>query len=197
MMEAVEVYLMYCAMKAHFGKGDYDYVKYGGKSSATKKSFWKRNDRYFFVRILRKYKEEDVIKDYLISNFIKNKKGWLGDFNDENYIEWKRKIQSITHIFEEELTPLLENFEEGKNLLATQSKNHPKLLKEYLGKRVSIETVIILDDIIEFSNNWDKVLSDDVIWPDVKKMMDNYKKFLTYDKNKCKMILMDLIKGVD
>ena len=26
---------------------------------------------------------------------------------------WKRKIQSITHIFKEELTPLLENFEEG------------------------------------------------------------------------------------
>ena len=79
-MEASDVYLMYCAMKAHFGKGDYDYVKYGGKSSATKKSFWKRNDRYFFVRILRKYKEQDIIKDYLISNFIKNKKGWLGNF---------------------------------------------------------------------------------------------------------------------
>ena len=38
-MEAVDVYLMYCALKAHFGKSDYDFVKYGGKSSATKKSF--------------------------------------------------------------------------------------------------------------------------------------------------------------
>ena len=35
-MQAVDVYLMYCALKAHFGKGDYDFVKYGGKSSATK-----------------------------------------------------------------------------------------------------------------------------------------------------------------
>ena len=27
-MEAVEVYQMYCALKAHFGMGDYDFVKY-------------------------------------------------------------------------------------------------------------------------------------------------------------------------
>jgi len=31
-MQAVDVYLMYCALKAHFGKGDYDFVKYGGNS---------------------------------------------------------------------------------------------------------------------------------------------------------------------
>ena len=183
-----------CALKAHFGKSDYDFVKYGGKSSATKKSFWKRNDRYFFVRISRKYKDENIIKDYLISNFIRNVKGWLGDFNDENYIEWKKKIQSITHIFEEEITPLLEDFEKGKYLIALESKNHPKLLKEYLGKRVSIETMIILDDLAKFSDDWNKELSDDVIWPEVKKMMNNYKKFLTYDKNKCNIVLKKLIK---
>ena len=53
-MQAVDVYLMYCALKAHFGKGDYDFVKYGGKSSATKDSFWKRTDRLFFVKTQRK-----------------------------------------------------------------------------------------------------------------------------------------------
>ena len=30
-MEPVDVYLMYCALKAHFGKGKYDYHKYGEK----------------------------------------------------------------------------------------------------------------------------------------------------------------------
>ena len=50
-MQPVDVYIMYCALKAHFGKGDYDYIKYGGKSSATRDSFWKRTDRIFFVKI--------------------------------------------------------------------------------------------------------------------------------------------------
>ena len=83
-MQAVDVYLMYCALKAHFGKGDYDFVKYGGKSSATKDSFWKRTDRLFFVKTQRKYKKKQVIQDYLVSNFVQNTKGWLGDFNDDN-----------------------------------------------------------------------------------------------------------------
>ena len=82
-MQAVDVYLMYCALKAHFGKGDYDFVKYGGKSSATKDSFWKRTDRLFFVKTQRKYKKKQVIQDYLVSNFVQNTKGWLGDFNDD------------------------------------------------------------------------------------------------------------------
>ena len=30
-MEPIDVYLMYCAMKAHFSKSNYDYVKYDGR----------------------------------------------------------------------------------------------------------------------------------------------------------------------
>ena len=52
-MQPVDVYIMYCALKAHFGKGDYDYIKYGGKSSATKDSFWKEQIEYS----LSKYQE--------------------------------------------------------------------------------------------------------------------------------------------
>ena len=187
-MQAVDVYLMYCALKAHFGKGDYDFVKYGGKSSATKDSFWKRTDRLFFVKTQRKYKKKEVIQDYLVSNFIQNTKGWLGDFNDENYIEWKRRTQSMSYNFKEELEKI------GKvNLLGIKRGQHPRLLKEYLGKRVSIETLVILDDISNFTKMWNKKLENDVVWPKVKKLMFDYKKFLTYDKKKCTIILNNFI----
>ena len=148
---SVDVYLMYCALKAHFGKGDYDFVKYGGKSSATKDSFWKRTDRLFFVKTQRKYKKKQVIQDYLVSNFVHNTKGWLGDFNDENYIEWKKRTQSMSYNFKQELEKM------GKaNILGIQDGQHPLLLKEYLGKRVSIETLVILDDISKFTKNGTK-----------------------------------------
>ena len=187
-MQAVDVYLMYCALKAHFGKGDYDFVKYGGKSSATKESFWKRTDRLFFVKTQRKYKKKEVIQDYLVSNFIQNTKGWLGDFNDDNYLNWKKRTQSMSYNFKEELEKI------GKvNLLGIKRGQHPRLLKEYLGKRVSIETLVILDDISNFTKIWNKKLENDVVWPKVKKLMFNYKKFLTYDKKKCTIILNNFI----
>ena len=192
-MEAVEVYQMYCALKAHFSKGDYDFVKYNGKSSATKSSFWKRNDRHFFVRTSRKYKDKDTIKDYLLSNFIKNQKGWLGDFSDDNYMEWKKRMQSLTYTFKEEMTPLVEDIELN-NIFEIPESSHPILLKEYLGNRISIEAMIILDSLVEYTKNWNKKLSDDVVWPNIYKILENYKKFLTFDKNKCRIVTMTLIK---
>ena len=50
-MQPIDAYLMYCAMKAHFDKSDYDFVKYNGKSKVSRDSFYKRNDRIFFVKL--------------------------------------------------------------------------------------------------------------------------------------------------
>ena len=48
-MEPIDVYMMYCAMKAHFGKGNYDFIDYKGKTKITRNSFYKRKDRYFLL----------------------------------------------------------------------------------------------------------------------------------------------------
>ena len=50
-MQPIDAYLMYCAMKAHFDKSDYDFIKYNGKSKVSRDSFYNRNDRIFFVKL--------------------------------------------------------------------------------------------------------------------------------------------------
>ena len=72
--------------------------------------FWKRNDRIFFVKLSRKYSDTEI-KEYLLANFVKDSKGWVGNFNDSNYDEWKYKMQRLTHIFEQEVTPLLSDLQ--------------------------------------------------------------------------------------
>jgi len=184
---------MYCAMKAHFGKSDYDFVKFDGKSKVSRNSFWKRKDRSFFVKLSRKYKTSNEIKNYLVSNFVKENKGWVGNFTDENYTQWKN--MNIVEKFEKDITPLLQNFDEGKFIFAVPESSHPKLLKEYLGKRVSLETMIILDELIEYSPKWNVHLKDDFMWEEINLLMNNYKKFLTIDKEKCRIILLKFVKG--
>ena len=44
------------------------------------------------------------------------------------------------------------------------------------------------------TKNWDKLLEDDVVWPDLKKFMNDYKRFLTIDKNRYKISLLTLIE---
>jgi len=190
-MEAIDTYLMYCAMKAHFGKTDYDFVTYHGKTRIKRDSFYKRKDRGFFVKISRKYKTEENVKNYFVSNFIKDSKGYVSNFSDENYEEWKDKRANFYNQFTLEIGPFVKNF---NPIFFIKDDEHPILLKEYLGKRVSLETLIILDELVEFTKTWNKKLSEDYIWQDIKKLMNNYKRFLTLDKNKYKIQLLNLIE---
>ena len=182
---------MYCAMKAHFSKNNYDFHKYGGKTKVSRDSFWKRSDKYFFVKLAKKHDDRDSIQDYLVSNFIRDRRGYIANFNDENYKVWKDRKTGFYNIFFDELKPLVKDFEP---LFQTKNNNHPKLLKEFLGDRISLETLIILDCLVDFSKRWDRELKEDIVWPDLKKLMKNYKGFLTIDKNRYRIKLLELIE---
>ena len=190
-MEPIDVYLMYCAMKAHFGKNDYDFITYNGKSRVSRNSFYKSKYRYLFVKLSRKYKESDDIKNYLVSNFIVEQRGYVANFNDRNYETWKDKRNNFYNIFTEEIRPFVNNF---NPIFEAKKNEHPLLLKEYLGKRVSIETLIVLEELVDFTKSWNRIMSEDYIWYDIKKLMKNYKRFLTIDKNRYRIQLLKLIE---
>ena len=189
-MQAVDVYLMYCALKAHF-QGDYDYHKFSGKTKTKRESYYKRKDRFFFAKTAVKYEDTEVL-NYFVSNFIHNRSGYIANFTDKNYETWMNKRAMFYEIFSQEMQPFVKNFEP---LFECESGQHPTLLKEYMGKRISLETMIVLDDLVEYSKKWKKELEwDDFVWPDVKKLMNNYKGFLTINTDKYRMKLLKLIE---
>ena len=189
-MQAVDVYLMYCALKAHF-QGDYDYHKFGGKTKTKRESYYKRKDRFFFAKTAVKYEDTEVL-NYFVSNFIHDRSGYIANFTDKNYETWMNKRAMFYEIFSQEMQPFVKNFEP---LFECKDNQHPLLLKEYLGKRISLETMIVLDDLVEYSKKWKKELEwDDFVWPDVKKLMNNYKGFLTINTDKYRMKLLKLIE---
>ena len=189
-MEPIDVYLMYCAMKAHFSRKDYDFLTYKGKSRVPRDSFFKRKDRVFFVKLSKKYSEEDL-KNYFVANFIVEKQGYIANFNDENYEQWKEKRNNFYDIFTEEIRPFVKDF---NPIFKVKNSEHPFLLKEYLGKRVSLETLVILDEILGFTKNWNRNLAEDYMWYDINKLMKNYKRFLTIDKKQYRIQLLKLIE---
>ena len=77
------------------------------------------------------------------------------------------------------------------NLFITDG-NHPLLLKMYLGKRIHLETMVIIDQILHYSKRWSKDLDDDIIWSNVKRQIDKYSSFVQVDKGKYKAIMHKL-----
>ena len=66
--EGFEAYKTYLALKRHF-TSDYNYFKYNGKIRASEESFLRRNDRFFFRKLSKKYNKEELV-DFYVSNFI-------------------------------------------------------------------------------------------------------------------------------
>ena len=190
-MEAWEAYQMYLGLKLHFTT-DYDYNRYGGRTSATKASFLKRKDRNFFARVARKYDEST--QDYFVSNFVQSPKGWLGDFNETNYNNWKKYKQSLTYNFITDMSFLFGQISHFDDIFSLQTGQHPVLLKNFLAKRISLETMVILQGLLNYVKRFDEGMKDDLVWPDKRRLIVKYGAFLEYDKQKCKDQLLKLIK---
>ena len=190
-MEAWEAYQMYLGLKLHFTT-EYDYTRYGGKTSASKASFLKRKDRSFFARVARKYGEST--QDYFISNFVCSPKGWLGDFKEENYLEWSKNKQALTYNFITDMRFLFSQISHFDDIFSCQNGQHPVLLKNFLAKRISLETMVILQGLLNYVKQFDKELKDDLVWPDQRRLIVKYAAFLNYDEQKCKTQLLRLIK---
>jgi hypothetical protein len=67
-------------------------------------------------------------------------------------------------------------------------------MKEFLGGRVSLETMIILNELVDYEQTWTTELKDDIIWSDLNKLMNDYKRFLTIDTKRYRILLLKLIE---
>ena len=94
-------------------------------------------------------------------------------------------------MFEQEVKQLLEK-KTIQEVLTVYKGQHPYLLKQFLGKNISLETMCILDEITNYSLNWKKLISENIIYPGVHHRIDKYKSFLSYDQKKYKMKLIEL-----
>jgi len=183
--EGFDAYKTYLALKRHF-TSDYDYFKYNGKVRAGVESFLKRNDKFFFRKLAKKYDEKELV-DFFVSNFIVSD-NWIGNLisqeSEDNYVRFKKRRESLSYHFDTELRWLVDHCRdhdlELNKLLLVENNNHPLLLKFLLQKKISIDTIIIMDSVLNFLHHWGKNL-DDIVWEEKKRLITKYNKFLTYD----------------
>lgn len=195
-MNAYEVYKMYVALKLHFSSDTYDYFKFNGKVKTTEDKFNVRKDRYFFQKLCNKYDGEKV-RDYFVSNFVSDVNAWVGSITrqrgEEVYSEWKKKIDSISYLVSTEVDELISEVNNFDELFEVKNGQHPIILKKYLANRISLETMIVLDDMLGFTKRLDKQISEKLFWPKIKKLMVKYRPFLNINYTKLKFSLKEKI----
>ena len=194
-MMPADAYRCYLALKNHFTKDHYDYHKYRGKTRATNQAFYKRKDRFWFEKFARQKDDKEIV-DFFVSNFIYSTDPgtmWIGEMIKEGegrYQEWKKKTQSLSYIFKEEVNNLFDNNKVDD--IFDCSNGHPPILKSYLGKKTSLETLVICDRILGYRKDLDKKLNDPV-WETVSRKIKKYSPFLNIDVPCYKKILKEIV----
>ena len=190
-----QVYTTYLAIKNHFTNKNYNYFTYNGKIKANIQSFYKRKDRFYFEKMSRQKTDEEII-NFFVSNFAScddPQSLWIGEIikeGEDNYKDWMRRTQSLSYIFKDEVSIFnSKNFDE---MFKIEGNRHPKILKEFLQKKLSLETMIILNNILDYKKQFDKKLKDPV-WEFVSIRIEKYTPFIHIDSNKFKSILKECV----
>jgi len=193
-MDSFEVYRYYLALRLHFTTDKYDVIKQQGRVRASKQAFYRREDLHAIRKVAETYSDKEVV-NFLVSNFIAGDR-WGGVFDvqsKENYKDWQRRIESLSYIFEQEVgkinTFCMKHSIPFEHCFHPVDNQHPYIIKLYLQKTVSIETMVILNKLNNFVEDLDLCLSEDLVWPDISRIIKKYTPFLTIKKEKYDGIL--------
>ena len=192
--EGIEAYKTYLAIKNHF-KTSYDYFKYNGRVKVTNESFLKRRDKYFFAKLERRYKKNELVY-FFVANFMKDEGMWsgslVGNESESVYKEWLKYAESLKYNFRLDCEFLQNELEARDNtfnhLFEIPDNSHPALLAYAMGGHISIETFSIIDILLSFTTLWNKHI-DDPMYDGMFKKVLKYKPFLVIDGPTYKSIM--------
>lgn len=194
MIQPIEAYQTYLALKRHFASGSYDFFKYNGKVRVNASTFQKRKDRFFFEKLAKKYDTKDELAEFFVSSLVTDPniyiRNMVGFQAEERYIAWKRHQQNLMYDFGQDVEFISETrIESFEDLFTCTDGQHPPLLQYYIGGSISIETLLAFDRVLGCFKRWNKEIDDPIVWPGLYDFALAYKPFITLDRIKIKEIL--------
>jgi len=196
-MNGYDLYGLYQAIKLHFTSETYNFFHYDGKTRVSIDAFQKRRDKFLFHRLARKYRDDEMVP-FLVANFVHSDDTWtkslLEEEAEETYRQWKRVTDSMTKVYVEDLQKIATK-ETFNDLFKVEDGQFPKLLVHFMQNDVTLETMVLLNNIFDFIRIWDKKISDDIIYPKVSRKIRKYGSFLNVNVDKYKSLTKETLLG--
>lgn len=189
-MDGFKAYKYYIAVKLHYTKDSFDVFKNRGNLKGTREAFNARNDRMMFDKLARKYPVDKDLIQYYVANFAYGNDAAVYSFDDaeSNLLEWNRRKQSITKIFQDDCNKIIldacKNKIKSGAVLNLTNKGYCSILKLFLGNQITLETIRIIDDMLPVLHSWKQNESMLLLWENEIRRIEKSKGFVTYDRDK-------------
>ena len=193
-----EVFKIWLAVKLHFTTKTYDYFQYGGKVNCKLETFTKRNDRYFFHELSKKY-DADQALDFFVANFLVSDKARIGNLakqdGPDNYVSHRAYKDSFSYNFRSECRIIRDTLDNNNikfdDLFLVDRGQHPPFFKLLSSKRISYQTFCVFENFLDFIKKWDKEIVEGVVWPVFSKRIKKYLPFIRYNRTQMKLIIKE------
>lgn len=197
-MNGFDTYKLHHAILLHFTTDSYDFFKYHGKTKVTVNTWNGRNDKFHFETMGKKYNEQELIGIF-VSYHVQDTgpkqmhgKALL-DHSRTKYIKWQRDIQAMPNTFEQDMYYLKnyakENVSKLSKMFKVNGSPHPPFIELIMNGSITYESALIFDKLTGVLDKINDKIEEDIIWPDIYRLLIKYRPFLQADKKKYKKIL--------
>jgi hypothetical protein len=198
-MTGFKAFRYYLALKLHFNNDKYNVFENKGNIKYSYENFNSRNDKQVFEKLARKFDTDKDLIQFLVANFAYGHDNMIFAIEEANeyYLEWQKRKQSITRIFKDDLNTI--ELESQKNALSLDQiinftlNEYPSIIKLYLGKKISIESVSMLNDLLDFIPKWKQNQSGMLILESDIRRIEKLKGFVKYEQERIKPIFNEFI----
>ena len=178
-----QAYQMYLALQRHFSSS-YDYFKYQGKVNASVDAYNKRNDFYSFEKLGKIVPQKEWMM-FFVAHFLDKPNCWIKDMSKADYETYKTKLKNFPKQFQEEIEYIASQYSPPDLVVVEDDFTIPLLHDLCIKKKISIETIILIDMFYSFIDNHEKVIKVPMLWPQhilkLKKYRPFVKKFLNIE----------------
>lgn len=181
------------AMRRHFVDMDYDFLKYAGKLKAGTAIKAYKNAGACQIHYAKIERSFPNLRGFFLSNLIHNPYVSIHTLMEtpakKTYFAWQGRLESITVCFSNEISVLFpkrtNTTDADVDLAMLASQTHsPALFNSVLGRRISPETLLILDGLYGLSDKWtaNGLVRANPMWGDWKLRLHKYKSFLKLER---------------
>lgn len=202
--KALNAYKMYLAAKLHFMSDTYDVTKFNSKVRVSRTKFDERNQNILYEKFADKFDTRLEMAQYLIANFAYGAWGKTDIIYgtaeaDQNYKEWNRRKQSRTQVLKNDLSKIKLEWEVNNMTpfiddLESKFPRIPHLFQMFIGNRITLETLVILDKYHPYLSNWKQNMGH--LFQDEIRRLIKSKPFIRFDEDKLKPIFMDFFQDI-
>lgn len=194
-------YRLFTAINLHFTNPKYDLLKYNGRIRCPRETYENRRDRKLFERLANRHSSERDLIQFIVANYAYDNRGLVWDLNgdsEEHYITWTKRKESISEVFREDLSKIFFHAEKNKLCLRQifdidEKNEYPELLKLFLSKDITIETMVILNQLTGYIEKWHPLI---LLWHDLFLKINRLTTFVKYDIVRIQTIYNTFIENI-